>query len=544
MRLRNILIGAAALTLPLVTLTGTAGASTSPSKATQAKFIKALHAWAPATKQHTDKSEVSEGDVICLNLEMNGNVKADAAVGQPKGTTAVEVTFSDFVNENSQVLINSQNSTGSVVAGQTLENDIFGVSVLELCPRFEPAVKYLNSPGGPFNAGRVPTTSKPSKSEASAGDAGYAYSATPPPTSVGAGSGNSVPTASCTSSGIARVDGDPGDQVIPTTGVLSQVSLTGRANGGLQVTWTFNDGVPIPTSQLAYMLDVDIFQKRGNAGDSVDTSFDVILDAGGLRSTGNQWKGNTDKYDKAYPVTDVIVSDGSASVLIPRSSLPGLKQPFYWDAQEDVTVIPTTSNLHSANGQAFCPNAKLTKGQLTGPVPYAKFPSGTSRVTETTTTNGVGQSAASASPVTTTTATGNDQPPSSSEPTNTTTPSPTSSPPTPSTTTTTVPCITGTASSTISVTNTPYDNTSVGATEYMIDVSGVVTNNANGPLDVYSLSYTLDSVSETMNIDQTLPPGGTFPWDTGPFNSANPETSVAVTGIMLMPGSEGECFGG
>ncbi len=181
--IRTIIIGAAALTLPLVALTGTAGASTSPSKATQAKFIKALHAWAPATKQHTNKSEVSEGETICRNLGRNGNEQADAAVGQPRGTTAVEETFSDFVNENSRVLINSQNSTGSVLAGQTLENDIFGVSVLELCPRFERAVKYLNSPGGPFNAGRVPTTSKPSKAEVSAGAgiAGYAYSATPPP---------------------------------------------------------------------------------------------------------------------------------------------------------------------------------------------------------------------------------------------------------------------------------------------------------------------------------------------------------------------------
>ena len=46
--------------------------------------------------------------------------------------------------------------------------------------------------------------------------------------------------------GIAQRSGHAGDQVVPSTGVLSQVSLTGT-NGGLEVNWTFSTGVPIPT---------------------------------------------------------------------------------------------------------------------------------------------------------------------------------------------------------------------------------------------------------------------------------------------------------
>ena len=88
----------------------------------------------------------------------------------------------------------------------------------------------------------------------------------------------------------------------------------------------------------------------------------------------------------------------------------------------------------------------------------------------------------------------------------------------------------------------PDDDTSVGATEYMIDVSGVVTNNSNAPLVVSSVSYTVEytsggSESGTVSINETLPPGRSDSWDTGSFNYPVAESSVAVTDVSYSSAS-------
>lgn len=522
-KLRNILIAGAALALPLVAVASPAGASTP-----HPKFITAIHRVAPASKHLTNKYLINLGETACHTL------------GQHPTTPGV--VDGDF-GPVAEVLgtIQDDNLQYNDGLSDTQISEVLGVSILYLCPSYEPGVKQFDQiegsgvtdPGGGSEWVWQPASSAPP---------------TPTTTNVGARSGDSVPVSSCTSSGIAQRSGHAGDQVVPSTGVLSQVSLTGT-NGGLEVNWTFSTGVPIPTSELAYILDVQIFQKKSAAGHSIDTSFGVTIGAGGV--PGNHWTGTVAKYKtwSSFKSHSVVVGevDNEVLVFVPHSSLSGLKQPFYWDASESVSSITT-----GATDQAFCPNAQIKSNHLVVPVPYSKFPNGTSRVTETTTTTstGVGQSAALPSRVTTTSITGNDQPPPSSEPTNAATSSPTSAPSNPSTTTTTAPCISGTASSTISATSTPYDDTSVGATEYMIDVSGVVTNNSNAPLVVSSVSYTVEytsggSESGTVSINETLPPGRSDSWDTGSFNYPVAESSVAVTDVSYSSASsEVGCSGG
>ena len=174
----------------------------------------------------------------------------------------------------------------------------------------------------------------------------------------------------CTSSGISEQLGDPGDQVIPSTGVLSQVSLNGT-NGGLEINWTFSAGVPIPTSHLGYTLYVQIFQTKSAAGHSLDTSFDVTIGAGGV--PGNRWTGTVAKF-KTFSSSkshSVVVGEVGSELLVfvPHSSLSGLRQPFYWDASELVSSIPS-----GGTDRAFCPNAQIKSNRLVVPVPYAKFP--------------------------------------------------------------------------------------------------------------------------------------------------------------------------
>jgi hypothetical protein len=215
--LRNILIAGAALSLPVLAA-APAGASTS-----HPKFIKALHAWAPATKQHTNESEVSTGETICHRLgqyasnEVPGvDGENDVNGGLPWGYTPVVATFSGFVNESGQVLIGSNGTYNP--QGQVLLDDIFGVSVLDLCPGYEPAVKYINRTGAEGSVGTFPTTNKVPQwaIDAGSGTVGYAYSATPPapqpPTEYGLPGGGETTTPPSTvppTSGNAAYGGPP-----------------------------------------------------------------------------------------------------------------------------------------------------------------------------------------------------------------------------------------------------------------------------------------------------------------------------------------------
>ena len=142
MRLRNILIGAAALTLPLVTLTGTAGASTSRSK-----FIKAVHAWVPSTKHLKNKNLVAAGEVVCHALK-----QYPVGHGQ-EAWKPVEEVFGTFQN-NPQV---------ANVFTQTQVNEIFGESVLFLCPSYEQGVRQFNQieGDGSANPNWIPTSKTP-----------------------------------------------------------------------------------------------------------------------------------------------------------------------------------------------------------------------------------------------------------------------------------------------------------------------------------------------------------------------------------------------
>src|ERR1700722_4610834 len=96
-KIRNLLIGAAALALLLVSIASPSGASTSYS---QSKFIRSIHTWLPATKHFTQRHLVAAGTAICQGVEhyVLGYVRKD---GAPLGNaemdayevTAVEAEF-------------------------------------------------------------------------------------------------------------------------------------------------------------------------------------------------------------------------------------------------------------------------------------------------------------------------------------------------------------------------------------------------------------------------------------------------------------------
>jgi hypothetical protein len=185
-RVLTILTAAAALALSLA-VTAPAGAPSS-----NPEFIKALHAWAPATRQHTNTSEIAEGKSICRNLKLVANNRVpgingenDAAVGHPRGTTAVEEVWSALLNNSDQLFTSTVTQGLPFQAAVTLDADLFGVSVLKLCPHFETAAKYANQHNLIGSAGKLPTTSTVPEWAIRATTNGYAYSLVrPTPTST------------------------------------------------------------------------------------------------------------------------------------------------------------------------------------------------------------------------------------------------------------------------------------------------------------------------------------------------------------------------
>jgi hypothetical protein len=140
-KIRNILIEAAALGLLLVAVTLPAGAST-----THAKFIKAVHAWVPSTKHLKNKNLVAAGEVVCHALEQYPGHGQEA--WQP-----VEEAFGTFQN-NPQV---------ANVFTQAQMNEIFGESVLFLCPSYEQGIRQFNQiqGDGSANPNWIPTSKTP-----------------------------------------------------------------------------------------------------------------------------------------------------------------------------------------------------------------------------------------------------------------------------------------------------------------------------------------------------------------------------------------------
>lgn len=242
--LRNIIMGAAVLALPLVAVALPAGASTSQDS----KFIRAIHAWVPVTKQHTDRSEISEGEAICHNIravasnQVTGiNGENDAAVGWPRGTTAVTSAWSALTNESGQLFISTVNQGLPAQAAYTVDADLLGISVLDLCPNFEHAAKYINQHGLMGGAGMLPTTNKVPQwaSSSGTGTKGYGYSATePPPTTTTTTVPSPPGTVSCTYSDgtLMESQSDPACIGIPTDS--DPPNLTG--------TYLFHDnGTPV-----------------------------------------------------------------------------------------------------------------------------------------------------------------------------------------------------------------------------------------------------------------------------------------------------------
>ena len=165
---KMLIIGTAALSLPLVAVASSAGASTP-----HPKFINALHAWAPATRQHTNSFEVKLGVAICTNLGVLNQEGGYNQGGHPYGYLVISEEWGELVRGNKQLV-----SPTSPQAGYALINDILGVSVLELCPVYEPGIQYENQSNVLPAEGALPTTSKPPKAVLRAGNEdGYAYSA-------------------------------------------------------------------------------------------------------------------------------------------------------------------------------------------------------------------------------------------------------------------------------------------------------------------------------------------------------------------------------
>jgi hypothetical protein len=154
------------------------GASTPDSK-----FINSLHAWLPSTKA-SNSTEIREGDRICSDL--NGNAASEGPLygKQPYGFNAIpeeegtldkaEIRDGYFITSNPDAIF-------------VLSADLIGVSVLDLCPTFEPAVRYFNSRGDAPAGIDIPTKNKVPQSILAAGwSGGYGYSppVRPPPSTT------------------------------------------------------------------------------------------------------------------------------------------------------------------------------------------------------------------------------------------------------------------------------------------------------------------------------------------------------------------------
>ncbi len=160
-RLRASVGAAVLISLGLPVFQGIASASvpviTSPSKAVQAKFIKAVHTWVPSTKHEKNHYLFTTGEAICHNL---GLYPQDPGVvdGDIGGIPTVLGTFQD---ENTR----DENNQGVTPFTKAQVADIFGMSVLFLCPRYGLGVQQFNQAEGGTQAASVgdwvPTTKTP-----------------------------------------------------------------------------------------------------------------------------------------------------------------------------------------------------------------------------------------------------------------------------------------------------------------------------------------------------------------------------------------------
>ncbi len=186
-------------------------------------------------------------------------------------------------------------------------------------------------------------------------------------------------TSSC-SSGDERTTASSGDaQTVATTPKLDailaspmrRVVLTSSADGGLVVTWVFAGSRPVPTRTDAYILSVQMWPTKKHAGDSVYTTNSVDVAGGGV--PGPRWrpeaalqslKKNT---DHTYPTEDLRLEADSIQVTVPASSLPTLRQPFYWAAEVNQSGIPDRRHPNVGGyTQSFCPAVAFAAGgQLT-----------------------------------------------------------------------------------------------------------------------------------------------------------------------------------
>lgn len=162
-KILSILVGAAALALSLVALTGTAGASGHVhtgfafTAKQQDNFIKAVHAWVRATKHEKSKDLITTGEAICNDLPVEDVhlIETQGPLGEDTLIETVSSVYNLFTNDN-LVLGNREWSTANA-ADATNANDLFGMALLELCPSYEPDVKLANHAEGMD----VPTTKTP-----------------------------------------------------------------------------------------------------------------------------------------------------------------------------------------------------------------------------------------------------------------------------------------------------------------------------------------------------------------------------------------------
>ena len=129
-KLRNTLIGAAALSLSLVAVASPAGASTP-----HPKFINTIHRVAPFSKHRTTKYLVNFGETTCHVLG-----KYPTYPGNPNGDMGPVAEVLGIVQDN-----NSEYSDGF---SDTQISDLVGVSILYLCPSYELGVQQFNQNEG------------------------------------------------------------------------------------------------------------------------------------------------------------------------------------------------------------------------------------------------------------------------------------------------------------------------------------------------------------------------------------------------------------
>ena len=163
-KIRSIIIGAVAILAPLSLVTAPAGASTS-----HAKFIKASKAWVPNLRGDSGNTELEAGEYVCSILRKTGEV----------------ITTVGIVLANVPANINGEHAYFEVA-------DTVGVSVLELCPSYEGAVRTYNASGG-LGVALLPTTNSPTRGARRDGGIYYLRPPTPKPLS-GYQDGKPVPS--------------------------------------------------------------------------------------------------------------------------------------------------------------------------------------------------------------------------------------------------------------------------------------------------------------------------------------------------------------